>query len=503
MPDDRDGLSRLIRQWGWVTVFFVALQFVLSFGFAGFAPLGLREGPERDMFIRLAHAIPVPPSMQDWLERYFTGASFLAEEWVRGSLQTGTSFLLLVAFLVVLRAVIRADRVSDQNVRALLRFAIAIALIRVVTYPVFTTDFWLSVGWGRMIVAGQNPYYADLSTPILEGLPIGMWGDRMTYGPLWGILSGGLAWLGSRREWLEFLLFKAVLAAAWIGTLVLLRKIAGRISLHEVAVVTCLFGWMPMSSQFALAEGHNDIALVAPLVLWLYLLLHQRWGATSSLVGSILIKYVSAPLLAVDLLAQRVLNGVSWRRYLFALIPSLLFSLGLLLLFARDRNFLTSADQMRDWTFWTPSTALLELGEEMGFRVPGRVVNLAVQLSCVALIVFYLIRFLRARSIQRLFGLVLAILVTVLFTVVGHVWPWFMLWALPLAVLTWRSPLAWFVLILGSCAPFLNLHWLVGTDWALRPVSGLLYYAFALIMTIWVYAHYRLNRGTPVSSRGL
>jgi hypothetical protein len=155
---------------------------------------------------------------------------------------------------------------------------------------------------------------------------------------------------------------------------------------------------------------------------------------------------------------------------------------------------------MRAWTFWTPSTALVELGDELGFRVPGRVVNLAVLLSCLVLVAFYLVRFLRARTIQRLFGVVLAVLVSILFTVVGHVWPWFVLWALPLAVLTWRSPLAWFVLILGLCTPFLNLHWLVGTNWALRPVSGLLYYAFAVIMTVWVYAHYRLTRGSPVSS---
>ena len=500
MATERDALSRQIWRWGLLVILTVLLKLVLSFGLASFAPLGLRDRHELTMFARLAHSIPAPGSVQALLEAYFTGSSVLSEVWVRGTLLTTTSLILLVAFLAVLRAILRAETVSDQSLRYLFRFAIAVALIEMLNYPVFTTDFWLSIAWGRMIAHGQNPYYADMTTSALDGLPISNWGDRMTYGPLWGLVSAGLTWIAGRREWLEFLLFKTVLVGAWISSLVMLRRIAARISAREIAMVTCLFGWLPMSSRFALAEGHNDIVLIAPMILWLMLLVRgPLWGATPSLVGSSLIKYISAPLLALDFLGQRILHRNTLRRYLLSLLPSILIAVGLFLLFARDPSFLHAADQMRSWTFWTPSTALLELGDELGFRVAGRLVNLAVLLGCLGLLGFYLVRFLRSRSIQRFFSLVLAVVITVLFTVVGHVWPWFMLWALPGAVLTWRSPLAWFILTLAAFTPFLNLHWLVATNWALRPVTGLLYYAMAVIITIWLYARYRLNPPVPVN----
>jgi hypothetical protein len=500
MAIEREGLSRQIWRWGMLVIFTAVLKLVLSFGLASFAPLGLRERHELTMFARLARSIPVPERVQAMLEAYFTGSSVLTEAWVRGTLQATTSLILLVAFLPVLRAILRTETVSDQCVRSLFRFAVAIAVIQMLSYPVFTTDFWLSVAWGRMIAHGQNPYYADMTSSALEGLPIGNWGDRMTYGPLWGLVSAALTWIAGRREWLEFLLFKGILLGAWISSLVMLRRIAARISAREVAIVTCLFGWIPMSAQFALAEGHNDIVLIAPMILWLLLLVRgPLWGATPSLVGSFLIKYISAPLLALDVVGQRFLHRVTLRRYLISFIPSALVAAGLFLLFARDPSFLHAAAQMRNWTFWTPSTALLELGDELGFKVAGRLVNLAVLLGCLGLIGFYLVRFLRTRNIQRFFSLVLAVVLTVLFTVVGHVWPWFVLWALPAAVLTWRSPLAWFVLTLAAFSPFLNLHWLVGTNWALRPVSGLLYYSFAVIVTIWLFAHYRLKRPGMVS----
>ena len=142
-------------------------------------------------------------------------------------------------------------------------------------------------------------------------------------------------------------------------------------------------------------------------------------------MGSVLIKYVSTPLLAVDLLAQRVLGRVSLRHYLISLIPALLFGTGLFLLFARDPGFLTAAEQMRHWKFWTPSTALVELSKEMGFQIPSHFMSLVAMVACIGVVGFYLLRFLRTRTYQRFFGLVLAVIMTVLFVFVGHVWPWF------------------------------------------------------------------------------
>jgi alpha-1,6-mannosyltransferase len=499
--NDPGRVPRLIRRWGVVAVIVSALDAVLSYGLATFAPLGLRERPELAMFRELAQSFPAPATMKQGLEDYFTGNSLLADSWVRGGILTVNGLVLLICFVAVFRAVILARELSPEAPRLLFRFALVFAVLGVVTYPVFTTDFWLSVAWGRMIVAGQNPYYTEMSPGILEGLPINNWGDRMTYGPLWAMLSAGLAWLGSRREWLEYLLFKGFLAAAWIGSLALLRRIAALSSRRDEAIALAVLGWMPVSTRFTLGEGHNDIVMIAPLLLWLLLLARRqyRW-ATPALLLSVLIKYITAPLLAADFLAQKILGKVSWGRYLVTaglggLIAGLAF-----LPFARDFHFFESAQQMRNWVFWTPGAAIFELGQRVGIGIPERLVNGAMLVFCAGLAGYYLARFLRSPGFERFLLLILAGILVALFVLVGHVWPWFMLWALPVAALVWRSPVAWFVLFLAALAPFLNLHWLVGTDWQLRPFSGLMLYFTAGILTVWLVVRPRLVRPAAAST---
>ena len=492
-PRESEALSRTIRGWGTAAALVVAIKAMLSYGFASFAPLGLVQPPELNMFARLAHGIPAPASVQQWLERYFQGETAFSQEWVRGTLSISTSMFLLVCLVMVLRAVMVSREIGDGTPKLLFRYSVFFAVMSVINYPVFTTDFWLSIAWGRMLVAGQNPYYSDMSQAILEGLPISNWGERMTYGPVWEFLSAGLAWLARGKELVEFFLFKGVLAGAWIGSLVLVRKIAAEGSTRDEAIAICLFGWMPMSYGFSIAEGHNDIAMVAPLVLWLYLLVRRQYQWTApALIASVLIKYVSAPLLAADLVAKRMLGRIGWKKYLVSMIPALLLGTALTLSLAHDRRFFDAASRMRNWSFWTPGTALVELAADVGVTLSGAVAKLSVLAGCLGLITFYFVRFVLTTSFHRFISFCLATILTVLFVVVGHVWPWFVIWGLPFAVLTWRSSLSWYLLSLAALAPFLNLHWLVGTTWELRPNTGLAFYFSALIATVWLYLHYRV-----------
>jgi hypothetical protein len=505
-PGHLETLSRTIHRWGTVAALVVAIKALLSYGFASFAPLGLVQPPELNMFARLAHGIPAPASVQQWLQRYFQGETAFSEEWIRGALTISTSMLLLVCLVMVLRAVIVSREIGGGTPRLLFRYCVFFAVMGVISYPVFTTDFWLSIAWGRMLVAGQNPYYSDMSQAILEGLPISNWGERMTYGPLWEYFSAGLAWLAGGKEIVEFFLFKGVLAGAWLGTLLLLRKIAAESSTRDEAIAICLFGWMPMSYGFSIAEGHNDIAMVAPMVLWLYLLIRRQyhWSAPG-LVASVLIKYVSAPLLAADLIAKRMLGKISCKKYLASMLPALLVGTLMMLSLAHDQGFFEPAARMRNWSFWTPGTALVELAADFGVTLSGAVAKLSVLAGCLGLTTFYFVRFVLSASFHRFISFSLTIILTVLFVIVGHVWPWFIIWGLPFAVLTWRSSLSWYFFCLAALAPFLNLHWLVGTTWELRPNTGLAYYFSALIATVWLYLHYRvlqpLVNATTVGAR--
>ena len=59
-------------------------------------------------------------------------------------------------------------------------------------FPVFTQDLWLSAAWGRMIAAGVNPFHTLFTPELLAGLPLDHFPMPMSYGPLWGLVSGGI-----------------------------------------------------------------------------------------------------------------------------------------------------------------------------------------------------------------------------------------------------------------------------------------------------------------------
>jgi alpha-1,6-mannosyltransferase len=100
----------------------------------------------------------------------------------------------------------------DESVVALLwKMSIRFALIHCFTYPIITEDLWFSVVWGRMIVDSRNPY-AEPFTPedVTTGVPINVDFSRkdhfirMTYGPLWAILSASLTLLSQQNIVIEF-----------------------------------------------------------------------------------------------------------------------------------------------------------------------------------------------------------------------------------------------------------------------------------------------------------
>src|SRR5262249_56421168 len=67
------------------------------------------------------------------------------------------------------------------------------------------------------------------------------------------------------------ILFKAVLLAAWLASLALIRTMmASKPSLDRCLAIV-VAGWMPLGVLQTVAEGHNDIFMVWLALLWLVL----------------------------------------------------------------------------------------------------------------------------------------------------------------------------------------------------------------------------------------
>ena len=379
----------------------------------------------------------------------------------------------------------RREQVDDATIALIFRYAIMFALIHVLAYPVFTHDFWLSIGWGRMIVAGENPYYTGLTAQALNGLPLPALSDRMTYGPLWALISGGLAFIARDNVLAAFLLFKVFIFLCWALTLWLLWRIALQHSRYHAAVTLCLVGWMPVALKLGISDGHNDVVMITPMVLWGYLVARGRVApGIAAIAASALIKYVTIVLLPLDALRNFTTTRISLARYALTCAAGLLAIVGITAIFARDTHFLEPMLTMQNWVFWTPADALIGFLHGIGLDVPTAWVRLSVVAALLGILGYYLYRYVRSRDLMSFFAVVLAALSVVLFHVVGHVWPWFLLWVLPWAALARDRALGVFVLSLIVVAPVFNLNWIVATDRALVPFFGKITYGLAAIITL-------------------
>ena len=131
----------------------------------------------------------------------------------------------VAAMLVVLMLTRHGDEADAGIAQLLLRWSIAFAAACFLAFPLFTQDFWLSAAWGRMVAAGVNPFHTLFTDDDLAGLPLDHFPMAMSYGPLWAVMSAlGRAVIAWDNAIAMALLFKALIAAAWIGSLVLVDR---------------------------------------------------------------------------------------------------------------------------------------------------------------------------------------------------------------------------------------------------------------------------------------
>ncbi|MGH7474845.1 MAG: hypothetical protein ACRELD_01010 [Longimicrobiales bacterium] len=477
-------LIRDIRLAGLLHLIAFAALVPISFGLAPVSPREIEQPRELDLLQRFSAAMPLPADARDALARYVSGDSPLTEPAIRLLVYFGPLLLATLAAVYVAWRIARApDRIDCSAIRNLTGFACGAALISVFALPAFTQDFWLSVIWGRMIGAGANPYYDAFTTSAMAGLPVEDFGDRMTYGPAWGLVAAFLAALGGSSVWLTFLLFKLTLAGCWIGTLFLLRREARtRSPLHE-ALTVVFFGWLPVSAHLTIGEGHNDIVMAFFMVFWLFCASRPlRWSgwAMPTLFVSALVKYVTAPLAALELLIAWRQRRLTDRRYLLRAGVSILAAAGLMLLFARDTHVLDATRQMQNWVFWTPGVALASLARMAGVPLTVPIATAVFAGLGTGLLLYYLAALFRNPDAKHLARASLAVMALILFVVVGHVWPWFVLWVLPLAALIWETRLAAFILAFAVAAPLLSVDWLIES----APRLGLITYLTAVVLMV-------------------
>jgi hypothetical protein len=363
--------------------------------------------------------------------------------------------------------------------RAILGWSVAFAVAAVPAYPIFTQDIWLSSAWGRMIASGGNPYHQLFGPPELEGLPLDHFPMPMTYGPLWAVVSGFVMAATGGAPWPAFWILKLILAACWIATLALLALIGRGQPANERALTLAVFGWLPLSVSESIAEAHNDIAMVAPAVLWLRLRLADRPSALYALAASVMFKYVTAPLIAVELiLVWMRRRGPLWMVLVRWLGPGL----GGLIIFGvfyRSPAFFDGLREMLQWRALRPADAILALGPVLGVAT----VPIAAMSKFPFLVIagWQLRRLIAEPGRDRAIRASLAVVCAALFGAVSHIWPWFFIWPLALAAAIPSWALSRFIVGAALAAPFAITFWWIPELEDHKDQAALFIYFAALI----------------------
>ena len=381
-----------------------------------------------------------------------------------------------MALLILLPRI--REQIEERGIAALYTWAFASVPVLVLAYPVFTQDLWLSAVWGRMVTNGINPYSVPFTPVAVANLPLDHFPMPMSYGPLWAVVSAAVMTFVGTNILGAFLLFKILLAGAWIGSLILLRRIGAEDPPLDRALAIVIFGWLPVGIGQTIAEGHNDIAMSSLALLWLYLLLRNKRGAPIALAASALCKYITAPLFLVDLIRGLRQENLGWSAYLRRMIVPAILALVVFALFVRSFQFFDGTRLINVWRFLQPRDAVLAINPMLGGHVwPLAHVATAI-LPIVA--VWQCGRMWLEPTRENTIRACLAIMCAVTFSAVAHLWSWYIVWMLPFAALVPNWWLSRFVVGVALLAPFTVAIWWIPHLADYKEHAALVFYLAAI-----------------------
>jgi hypothetical protein len=391
--------------------------------------------------------------------------------------------IITIAWIALVAILYRREHTLDENLDALLmRWSVAFAVVCVLAFPLFTQDFWLSMAWGKMAAEGTNPYHNLFTDETLTGLPLDHFPMAMSYGPAWAILSGVVMAVTGKSVLAAAILFKGVLLAAWLASLVLIRRITGSLAPIDRCLAIAIAGWMPIGVLQTVAEGHNDIFMAWLSLLWLALLGQGRWLAPVALMGSALAKYVTAPLFIVDAIVAWRLHGLSLRQLIVRYVAPAVVGLAVFGLFYRSPEFFDGTRVISEWEFLQPRHAVEAIEIALGLKL--FLVDWLITVIFVLTALYSVFVLLRSPTLDSAAKASLAIMCAISFVEIAHLWPWYLVWTVLLAALVPRWWLARFVIGVAIFAAFSLSFWWVEPVANSREWASLVLYVGAVLWCV-------------------
>ena len=410
--------------------------------------------------------------------------------------------LLLVCWCGYALAVLSGFQGATLRPRRLLVGIVGASLITaLLAPPLLSHDVYAYAAHGRLYADyGLNPYFAHSSFLKAHRDPIApfiTWDNPTVYGPVWTWIEiASAALTRSVGVWPQVVLLKLVQAAALITSALAGRRLTQNLCPGRENLTLLAIGLNPLLLLEGAENGHNDLLLVAFLLLGAVFFTEKKYAPAALLLGlSIGVKFITLAVLPWLLLgylrghreiAPSAPNsggvirksgaspnlappelGAGGRSPLKAVLGIALVALPLVLAFAPLWHGVATFASVQDRSAYHLSHALLIRNAAMhlwmtahGF--PDLAASTAVSLSrnWVCLAVFSALTLaLVLRPAQNAWLSAWCILAAALmFFAFGNAFPWYILWFWPVCLVRWNR------LHLGlSTACFgLSLIWMAG-----------------------------------------
>lgn len=422
------------------------------------------------------------------------GLAFLLFRRIR--LRTGIAMGIVVTGAVIFRiTLIPAGLPPDLNASELVQrigedlHGTAVPFDR---YLLYDDDLWRYLWDGHVWANSVNPFRFAPADPRLNYLAApSAGGASISYSP-WQDIRDNINHARIRTiyppldQWIfrlsnavspgSVVALKTILVCIDLLTMLLVFVVLRKQGSHPAWLL--LYAWNPLLIKAIAGSGHIDIAVGALLTLTVYLLLKRAYlPAVLALSGAILVKL--GPVVLIPFLARRV----GWKRLL--VVPLVVVGAYLPFLHAGWNVFSGLAKFAREWEFNSAFFLVVRSLARPAFKDPGFAARVVGLFAIFATVVWF---WRRDDGQPQSFPKVANVLgALILFS--PTVMPWYLLWLLPLAVLsegtvwiwfTGAACMAFFVMVNGALTPpVLELEYgiflaIAAVDWFSRRRQQLL-----------------------------
>lgn len=213
---------------------------------------------------------------------------------------------LVIIFSILYVLILKKEKEVFSTKKQIAIFIIIISVLFAVILPILSSDIFYYMGDSWLAAKyGENPYYTTVydlqkngtNDEILQNT--GYWKNTTSvYGPVWNIISELLVSLSFGKITIALYIFKIAGLLVHILNCYIIYKIT------KNTKYVLMYGINPLVLVEALSNVHNDIYLIAMVLIAMYFLLKRKniWLAAIFMALSIAIKYSTALLVPFILL---------------------------------------------------------------------------------------------------------------------------------------------------------------------------------------------------------